>query len=201
MDSKGEEIDDLRQKIHKARMPKEVNDEAVKQLKRLEGMHQDAAEASIVRTYLEWLIELPWQKTSKDNIDLKKAKEILDEDHFDLEKVKDILEAEVLWGDDHLCKEIRMVSASDLLSDVLAFTKAGALLLTGLVNPQIIRTAQMVDICAICLVRGKEPEKATIKLAEEEGIPLLSTKLPMYETCGKLYKNGLAGCSEVREEM
>ena len=88
-DPKGEEVREMREKIDEAKMPKEVEEEANKQLKRLEGMHPDAAEASIVRTYLDWLIELPWSKASKDNIDLKKAKEILDADHFDLEKPKE----------------------------------------------------------------------------------------------------------------
>ncbi len=88
-DSKSEEIRDLKDKIDLAKMPPEVDEEAHKQLKRLENMHPDAAEASIVRTYLEWLIDLPWAKMSKDNINISKAKEILDEDHFDLEKVKD----------------------------------------------------------------------------------------------------------------
>ncbi len=118
-----------------------------------------------------------------------------------LEEVKDILAAEVLWGSEHLDKELKMVSASDLLSDVLAFTKSGALLLTGLINPQAVRTAEMVDISAICFVRGKQPEVATIKLAEQKEIPLLFTNLPMYEACGKLYACGLAGRSEVEEEV
>lgn len=88
-DPKQEELRELREKIELAKMPKEVEDEAFKQMKRLEGMHPDAAEASIVRTYLDWLIDLPWSKVSKDNIDLKKARKILDEDHFDLDKVKE----------------------------------------------------------------------------------------------------------------
>ncbi|MFH1017844.1 MAG: endopeptidase La [Pseudomonadota bacterium] len=88
-DSKNDEVNELRDKIQKAKMPPEVEEEAIKQLKRLEGMHQDAAEASIVRTYLDWLIDLPWVKASKDNIEIEKAHVILDEDHFDLEKVKD----------------------------------------------------------------------------------------------------------------
>ena len=88
-DNKSEEMRDMREKIELAKMPGEVEEEALKQLKRLENMHPDAAEASIVRTYLEWLIDLPWNKMSKDNINIQKAKEILDEDHFDLEKVKD----------------------------------------------------------------------------------------------------------------
>ncbi|MCB1197848.1 MAG: endopeptidase La [Deltaproteobacteria bacterium] len=88
-DPKAEETLNFRNKIEAANMPQECEEEAYKQLKRLESMHPDAAEASIVRTYLEWLIELPWKLSSNDNIDIKKAKEILDEDHYDLEKVKD----------------------------------------------------------------------------------------------------------------
>lgn len=88
-DSKSEEIREMREKIEMADMPLEVEEESFKQLKRLENMHPDAAEASIVRTYLEWLIDLPWNRVSRDNINLAKAKEILDEDHYDLTKVKD----------------------------------------------------------------------------------------------------------------
>lgn len=88
-DPKAEEILNFRNKIEASNMPEEVEEEAYKQLKRLESMHPDAAEASIVRTYLEWMIELPWNKSSHDNINIAKAKEILDEDHYDLEKVKD----------------------------------------------------------------------------------------------------------------
>jgi predicted transcriptional regulator len=120
---------------------------------------------------------------------------------MDLKKIKEILEAEMLWGNEDMCEDIKVASASDLMSDVLSLAEAGSLLLSGLTNPQVIRTAEMVEICAICLVRGKKPEEATIRLAEEMGIPLLSTKLPMYEACGRLYKNGLAGRSEIQEEM
>ena len=116
---------------------------------------------------------------------------------MNLEGVKDILEAEVLCGDNFLSNEVEIISASDLLSDVLAFTKPGSMLLTGLINPQVIRTAEMVEISAICFVRGKIPAKETIELAKEHGVPLLCTKLPMYETCGRLYRVGIAGCSEV----
>ncbi|RMF92440.1 MAG: endopeptidase La [Candidatus Schekmanbacteria bacterium] len=89
IDEKGEEIRDFRRKIKKAKMPKDVREEANKQLKRLERMHPDAAEAGVVRTYLETLVELPWSKSTKDNLDIKKAKEVLDEDHYDLDKVKE----------------------------------------------------------------------------------------------------------------
>jgi ATP-dependent Lon protease len=84
-----EEIKTLRQKIKKAKMPKEVEKEARRELERLEQMHPDAAEASMVRTYLDWLIDMPWSISTTDNLDLHKAKKVLDEDHYDLEKVKE----------------------------------------------------------------------------------------------------------------
>jgi ATP-dependent Lon protease len=89
IDGKAEEIDELREKIKAAGMPEEVGKEAEKQLRRLEGMHPDSAESSVVRTYLDWLVELPWKKETRDNILIAKAKKILDEDHHDLEKVKE----------------------------------------------------------------------------------------------------------------
>ncbi len=89
IDEKTKEIEELREKIAKARMPKDVEKEADKQLSRLGQMHPDAAEASIIRTYLDWMVELPWSKSTRDKLDIKNAKEILDEDHYDLEKVKD----------------------------------------------------------------------------------------------------------------
>ncbi|QJA05605.1 endopeptidase La [Thermosulfurimonas marina] len=85
------EIEELREKIKKARMPKEVEKEALKQLSRLEMMHPDTAEATVIRTYLDWLIELPWKKSTRDRLDLKEAQRILDEDHYDLDKVKERL--------------------------------------------------------------------------------------------------------------
>ncbi len=89
VDGKSQEIDDLKEKIESAKMPEEVSREALKQLQRLETMHPDAAEASMVRTYLDWLIDVPWSKSTVDQIDLKKARKILDDDHYDLEKVKE----------------------------------------------------------------------------------------------------------------
>ncbi len=88
-DERQEEIEEFLKKIEKAKMPKEVRKEAEKQLKRLSRMHPDSAEAAVVRTYLEWLVELPWKKSTKDRLDIKKAKEILDEDHYNLENVKE----------------------------------------------------------------------------------------------------------------
>lgn len=88
-DSKTEEIDELREKIEACHMPEHAEKEALKQLARLERMHPDASEATMVRTYIDWMIEMPWSKSSEDNFDLERAKAILDEDHFDLKKIKD----------------------------------------------------------------------------------------------------------------
>jgi ATP-dependent Lon protease len=89
IDEKGQEINELREKIKKAKMPADVEKEANKQLNRLEQMHPESAEATIVRTYLDWLVEIPWSVSTPDNLDIKKAKQVLDEDHYDLEKVKE----------------------------------------------------------------------------------------------------------------
>jgi predicted transcriptional regulator len=77
------------------------------------------------------------------------------------------------------------------MSDVLAFVHDQSLLLTGLVNPQVVRTAEMMDIRCIVFVRGKEPDQKILELAEETGLALLSTQLRMYEACGRLYEGGL----------
>ena len=89
LDETTKEMEEYRLKIAQARMPKQAEEDALKQLSRLEQMHPDAAEASIVRTYLDWLVSLPWSKSTRDKLEVKEAKIILDEDHFNLEKVKD----------------------------------------------------------------------------------------------------------------
>ncbi len=88
-DSKSEELEELREKVVRAGMPEAVQTEALKQLGRLERMHPDASEASMVRTYLDWMIDLPWNKSTEDNLDIERAKKILDEDHYELKKAKD----------------------------------------------------------------------------------------------------------------
>ncbi|MFZ2146144.1 MAG: DRTGG domain-containing protein [Sedimentisphaerales bacterium] len=117
-----------------------------------------------------------------------------------LKDIKRILEAEVIVGDELLSEEVVMACGSDLMSDVLAFAKTGALLLTGLTNPQVVRTAEMADLRAICFVRGKRPGQDAIEIAESKNIPLLTTPLPMFESCGRLYRKGLPGCSEYRRD-
>ncbi|MFH0925514.1 MAG: endopeptidase La [bacterium] len=89
IDGKAQDITELHKKIKEANMPEAVNKEAEKQLEKLERMHPDAAEAGMVRTYIEWLGDMPWDKRTTDNLDIKKASEVLDEDHYDLEKIKD----------------------------------------------------------------------------------------------------------------
>ncbi len=88
-DDRSEDMRELREKIKEAKLPEKAAKEADKQLRRLERMHPDAAEASMTRTYIEWLAELPWSKATKDNLDLKAAHKVLEEDHYDLEKVKE----------------------------------------------------------------------------------------------------------------
>lgn len=108
-----------------------------------------------------------------------------------LQEVKDILNAKVLTGEEKLEEEVNSACGCDLMSDVLAFVKDKALLLTGLMNPQVIRTAEMMDITTIVFVRGKEPDESLIEFASSKDMVLMSTQLPLYISCGKLYEKGL----------
>jgi predicted transcriptional regulator len=117
-----------------------------------------------------------------------------------LREVQEILEAEVFVGHDQLGKEIKTAFGADLMSDVLAFAKADSLLLTGLTNPQIVRTADVLDIAAIVIVRGKDPLPETIQLAEELRIPILGTKYILFETAGRLYTKGITGCVQMVDD-
>ena len=109
-------------------------------------------------------------------------------------RIKELLKADVLCLEECLDNEIKIACGSDLMSDVLAFIKPNALLLTGLTNSQVVRTAEMAEVSAICFVRGKTPDTNTIELAKERKIPLLTTKYSMYECCGRMYQNGLPAC-------
>jgi len=110
-----------------------------------------------------------------------------------LREIISILEAEVLAGGENLDLNILSACGADLMSDVMAFVKDSVLLLTGLVNPQVVRTAEMMDIKVIVFVRGKNPGQNIIDLANEKGITILATKYPMFIACGKLYSSGLTG--------
>jgi predicted transcriptional regulator len=110
-----------------------------------------------------------------------------------LADVKKILDAEVIVGEDKMDMEIIAGFAADLMSDVLAFAKEGSILLTGLTNPLVVRTADTLDLRAIVFVRGKRPAPDAIKLAKERNIPLLATRYIMFESCGRLFTEGMTG--------
>mgnify|MGYP000091493648 CR=1 FL=1 len=110
-----------------------------------------------------------------------------------VEDVRRILRAELVCGDEKRQTEVHNACGSDMMSDVLAFVKDQSVLLTGLVNPQVIRTAEMMDMVCIVFVRGKEPSPDMIALAEERGIVLMTTPLRMFTACGLLYAGGLSG--------
>lgn len=109
--------------------------------------------------------------------------------------IKDILSAEIITCKDKLDTiVVEYIAAADMMSEVLAFSKEHAAILTGLITPQVVRTAQMMDLSAIIFVRGKQPLEETIKLAEELEIPLLVTNELLYTACGKLYQAGVPSC-------
>ncbi len=108
-----------------------------------------------------------------------------------LNEIKEILQAKVLTCDSDMSIEVEGSCSADLMSDVLAFSTPGSLLITGLVNDVVIRTAEVATIKAIVFVRGKKPKRETVALAERKNIFLLATNLSMFEACGKLYEKGL----------
>jgi hypothetical protein len=112
-----------------------------------------------------------------------------------LREVQAILEAEVFTGADKLDLEVEAGFGSDLMSDVLAFACGRVLLLTGLTNTHVLHTAAMIDAVAIVFVRGKRPDENLIEAAAGMGLPLLGTRLLMYDSCGRLFQAGLKGCS------
>lgn len=106
-------------------------------------------------------------------------------------EIKRLLGAELLCGEEYVENIVLSACGSDMMSDVLAFVKDQAVLLTGLVNPQVIRTAEMMDMKCIVFVRSKMPTAEMIELAKKCGIVILATSLRMYEACGELFSNGL----------
>ena len=113
--------------------------------------------------------------------------------------IKELLDAEVICNEDMLSHDVYSACGSDMMSDVLAYVKNQAVLLTGLVNSQVIRTAEMMDMVCIVFVRSKRPTQEMIELAKESGIVIMATKKRMYEACGKLYANGLNKTGEINE--
>lgn len=111
-------------------------------------------------------------------------------------RAKDILnalDAEVLVGEEHLDDEVKGACSSDMMSDVLAFSKDHSALLTGLCNPQVIRTVEMMDIICVIFVRGKVPNDMVLDMARERNLIVMSTKQPMFVASGILYQEGLRG--------
>ena len=107
--------------------------------------------------------------------------------------IRELLGAEVICNQDGLGRHVYSACGSDMMSDVLAYVKDQAVLITGLVNPQVVRTAEMMDMQCIIFVRSKKPSAEIIELAKESGIVLLATEKRMYEACGILYSSGLVG--------
>lgn len=110
-----------------------------------------------------------------------------------ISEIVQLLEAKVICGEDVLDHDVFSACGSDMMSDVLAYVKDQAVLLTGLVNSQVIRTAEMMDMVCIVFVRSKQPNEEMIALAKESGMAVLTTDMRLYEACGKLYVNGLVG--------
>lgn len=116
---------------------------------------------------------------------------------MEIRQIKELLDAQLIVGESTLSKDVHSACGSDMMSDVLAYVKDQAVLLTGLVNAQVIRTAQMMDMICIVFVRSKQPGADMIALAEEAGITLMSTSKRMYEACGILYAAGLGNGATV----
>ena len=114
-----------------------------------------------------------------------------------LREIVNILHAEVLVGGERIDEiDVERCYSADLMSDVLGRSHANGILITGITNPQAVRTADIADIQAVCVVRGKQPETDTVSLAKIKDIPLFITKLGMFEACGILYESGLRGVAE-----
>ena len=105
--------------------------------------------------------------------------------------IQEIIDAEVVCGEEFLEDEVHSACGSDMMSDVLAYVKDQAVLLTGLCNPQVIRTAEMMDMRCVVFVRSKCPTEEMIRLAKESDLVVMKTNKRMYEACGKLYVGGL----------
>ena len=114
-----------------------------------------------------------------------------------IQEVVRILNGEVLCGEERLESDVHSACGSDMMSDVLAFVKDQSVLLTGLVNPQVVRTAEMMDMHCIIFVRGKRPDETVLSLARQKDITILATPYRMFTACGLLYENGLEGVCDV----
>lgn len=110
-----------------------------------------------------------------------------------IKEVQTTLHARICWGEELLESEVHSACGSDMMSDVLAYVKDQAVLLTGMMNQQVIRTAEMMDIVCVVFVRNKVPDKAIVDLAKEKGIVIMTSSHRMFTACGLLYQAGLKG--------
>ena len=110
-----------------------------------------------------------------------------------IHEVAEILDARVLIHGERMEEPVETACGSDLMSDVLAFVKDKTVLITGLINPHVVRTSEMLDITCIVFARGKQPSEEILEMAEEIGITVLSTDMTTYTACGELYVHGLPG--------
>ena len=115
-----------------------------------------------------------------------------------LSSIQDALGADYLTPGISLDRQVEHACASDLMSDVLAFSEPKSFLLTGLASPQTVRTAEVADLIGICFVFGKEPSQETITMAEESGIPLFKSPFSLYTASGMLFRMGIPGCQHIR---
>lgn len=113
-----------------------------------------------------------------------------------IKQVQDTLCAKLLTEGVDLSKEVHAACGSDMMSDVLAYVKDQAVLVTGLNNPQVVRTADMMDMVCICFVRGKVPDETVLSLARERDIAVMTSEMTMFTACGLLYQAGLRGGSK-----
>lgn len=111
-----------------------------------------------------------------------------------LRRICEVLEGRIICCEDRADQQVTNACGCDLMSDVLAFTHSGSVLLTGLMNLQVIRTAEMLDLKAVVFVRDKVPEDSMIEMAKSLGLVIILSPYPLYESCGRLYKAGLLGC-------
>jgi predicted transcriptional regulator len=112
-----------------------------------------------------------------------------------LSEIRDILQAEVLTGEEDLSADVQQVVASDGMSEILAFAKSRELMITGLTNIQSIRTADIAGVSAVIYCRGKYPDRKVIDFARQKKIPVMATRMVMFDICGILYARGLKGVS------
>lgn len=116
---------------------------------------------------------------------------------MNIREMIDVLDGKLICGEENLDTELKSACGSDMMSDVLAFVKDQSVLLTGLVNPQVIRTAVMMDMKCVVFVRGKVPDSGVITIAKNNGIVVVCSNLRLYEACGRLYSKGLGVTNDV----